>query len=76
LFFFLFSFTIKISEKPIIAKIAILGDSNVGKTALLIRYAEDRFEENTPATIENDYKLKELDYHGTKMKLQIWFVIL
>jgi GTPase SAR1 family protein len=50
----------------------IIGDSGVGKTALLLRYCDNKYDDTTPTTIDNDYRLKELDLNGTKMKLQLW----
>ena len=35
-------------------KITIVGDSGVGKTALLTRYVDQKFEENAKATIGID----------------------
>lgn len=39
-------------------KITIVGDSGVGKTALLTRYVDQKFEENAKATIGIDQKHK------------------
>lgn len=39
-------------------KVIILGDSNVGKTSLLIRYLEKRFEEHPKATLGAAFTLK------------------
>jgi len=39
-------------------KIVLIGDSSVGKSSLLRRFADDSFEESYLATIEVDFKFK------------------
>lgn len=39
-------------------KVALIGDSSVGKSSLLKRYADDHFEETYHATIGVDFKFK------------------
>lgn len=39
-------------------KICLLGESSVGKTCLLRRYADDEFDESTLATIGVDFRFK------------------
>lgn len=41
-----------------ILKICLLGESSVGKTCLLRRYADDEFDESTLATIGVDFRFK------------------
>ena len=53
-------------------KLLILGDSNVGKTSLLLTYADNYFPDSHVATIGIDYKIKEVEIDGLKLKLQIW----
>ena len=53
-------------------KLLILGDSNVGKTSLLLTYVDNYFPDSHVATIGIDYKIKEVDINGLKLKLQIW----
>ena len=44
-------------------KVGIVGDSGVGKTALLSRYIENKFEKNARATlgVESKHKLYNYD---------------
>ena len=37
-------------------KILIIGESGVGKSSLLLRFADDRFDVEMPATIGVDFK--------------------
>ena len=61
------------SKKESLYKILILGDSTVGKTCFLTRYADNTFQENQMATLGVDYKLKNIKMEdGNTVKLQIW----
>jgi Ras-related protein Rab-8A len=53
-------------------KLLMIGDSGVGKTCLLLRYANDSFSPKFITTIGIDFKIKNIDVDGTKIKLQIW----
>ena len=46
-------------KKKVLLKIIILGESGVGKTALLHRYVHGRFIEEHKATIGADFLTKE-----------------
>ena len=50
----------------------LLGDSGVGKSALLMRFAEDNFTESFIATIGIDFKIKTITLNNKTIKLQIW----
>ena len=53
-------------------KILILGDSNVGKTSLLLQYVDGYFPTIYCATIGIEYKIKKININGTDINLQIW----
>ena len=53
-------------------KILILGDSSVGKTAFIVRFCEDKFQEESISTIGVDIKAKFLIRKEKKINLQIW----
>ena len=54
------------------AKILIIGDSTVGKTSILIRWAENVFSLNHRATIGVDFREKSLQISGKNINVQIW----
>jgi len=53
-------------------KLLIIGDSGVGKSALLFRFADNTFSESFISTIGVDYKLKTINVNGNQIRLQIW----
>jgi len=52
-------------------KFLLVGNSYVGKSNLLSRFAEGTFNPNTMGTIV-DYKMKMILCDGYNLKLQIW----
>ena len=52
-------------------KLLFLGESSVGKTSLLLRYIDDKFENSIP-TVGIDVKYKYLTYDNKKIRLDIW----
>ena len=53
-------------------KLLIVGDSGVGKSAMLNRYVDDTFSDIQITTIGVDFKIKTQDINNKKIKLQIW----
>ena len=53
-------------------KILTLGDASVGKTSILIRFAENEFPQTSMPTIGIEYKTKEIQLGGRAVKLQVW----
>ena len=53
-------------------KILIIGDSGVGKSSLLMRFADDTFLENSIRTIGVDFRTRTINVDGERAKLQIW----
>ena len=62
----------KEKDPIIILKILILGDSGVGKTSILLKYINNKFDESHIATIGVDYMDKTIKYKNINVKLQIW----
>jgi len=55
-----------------LVKLFFLGASEVGKSSLVMRFCEDRFEDNFMVTIGVDCKSKYIDRSGWRLKLQVW----
>ena len=53
-------------------KLILVGDSEVGKSTILLNYTENYFCEEMVATIGLENKVKTIDIRGLKAKLQIW----
>lgn len=66
----------KSSQKPdnqnYLVKILIMGDTGVGKTNILTRYVENRFNDSYMATIGVDFKIKTILIDDINIKMQIW----
>jgi Ras-related protein Rab-1A len=53
-------------------KVLIIGNSGVGKSCLLLRFADDIFSDNYISTIGVDFKIRKLELEDKSVKLQIW----
>jgi small GTP-binding protein len=55
-----------------LVKLLLIGESAVGKSCLLLRFAENKFQESFLYTIGIDFKVRHVEINDTKVKLQIW----
>lgn len=53
-------------------KILTIGESEVGKTCILLRYTDNKFSKHHLTTIGIDFKTKIINYYTNKIKLYIW----
>ena len=53
-------------------KFIIVGSMNTGKSALLVRFAENEFHEYMESTVGVDFNSKFLTVDGVRLKLQVW----
>jgi len=61
-----------IKEYDYLFKLVIIGNSGVGKSSLLLRFADDQFNESYLTTIGVDFRFRTLPIDGKNVKLQIW----
>ena len=60
------------NEYDFLFKYLIIGNSGVGKSCLLLRYADDVYTDKHIITIGVDFKIKTLNIEGKKVKTNIW----
>lgn len=53
-------------------KLLLIGDSGVGKSSLLLRFADNSYTGNYITTIGVDFKIRTVTIDNQRVKLQIW----
>ncbi|KAI3680446.1 hypothetical protein L6452_35217 [Arctium lappa] len=53
-------------------KIVLIGDSAVGKSNLLARFARNEFNPNSKSTIGVEFQTQKIQINGKEVKAQIW----
>eukprot|EP00474_Spongospora_subterranea_P008712 CRZ09170.1 hypothetical protein [Spongospora subterranea] len=53
-------------------KLVLIGDSGVGKSCLLLRFADDSFTDSYISTIGVDFRFRTVNIDNKMVKLQIW----
>lgn len=59
-------------EPEILYKIVIVGDSGVGKSCLLVRFTDDKYEDQV-STIGTDFRFRDISVgQGSQVRMQLW----
>jgi small GTP-binding protein len=53
-------------------KLLLIGESSVGKSCILLRYAENKFQESFFTTVGIDFKVRQCVLSGRRVRLQVW----
>ena len=61
-----------INDYEYLFKILLIGNSNVGKSSLFLRFVDEIWKENFVPTIGVDFKIKSIKIDNKTIKLQIW----
>nr|XP_043610787.1 ras-related protein RABA5a [Erigeron canadensis]XP_043610788.1 ras-related protein RABA5a [Erigeron canadensis] len=60
------------SSDDYLFKIVLLGDSGVGKSNLLARFARNEFYSNSKSTIGVEFQTQKMEVNGKEVKAQVW----
>jgi len=64
--------TISVPQNTKRLKILLIGDTRTGKTSIIKRYVNNKFDENIEMTIAFDFKLKTIRHLHQNICLHIW----
>jgi len=53
-------------------KVVLLGEGCVGKTSLVLRYVEDKFNDKHYSTLQASFLTKKLNINGSRVSLSVW----
>lgn len=59
-------------EPEVLFRVIIVGDTGVGKSCLLLRFTEDKFNDQHNVTIGVEFGSKVINFDNTTVKLQVW----
>ena len=59
-------------EYDFIFKVLLLGNSDVGKSSMLLRFVDSVWNDAFTPTIGVDFKVKTLEINNKRVKMQIW----
>jgi small GTP-binding protein len=59
-------------KDEIAIKVTLIGESSVGKTSIINRYAKGNFSQELEPTLGANYSQKKMVRHGKKIRLDLW----
>jgi len=63
---------LKLLDGLVCLKVLVLGEAGVGKSAVMLRFTEERFVRDLLPTVGLDFRVKVLEMLGYSVKLSIW----
>lgn len=60
------------NAKPTLLKVILLGDGGVGKSSLMTRFIQNKFDEQSYHTIGVEFLSKDINVNGNTYAIQIW----
>lgn len=61
-----------IRQPSVKAKVVLLGEGAVGKTSIVLRYVENKFNDKHVQTLQASFLQKNLNISGQRIQLSIW----
>merc|ERR1712124_161801 len=62
----------KMTSYNYLFKFIIIGDSNVGKSSLMLQFTDNKFKSDNDPTIGVEFGSASIKYNEKQLKLQIW----
>jgi GTP-binding protein of the ras superfamily involved in termination of M-phase len=59
-------------NNSVVVKVGIVGDSQIGKTSLMVKYVEGTFDEDYIQTLGVNFMEKTISIRGTEITFSIW----
>ncbi|KAL5277877.1 RAB21 family protein [Megaselia abdita] len=53
-------------------KVVLLGEGCVGKTSIILRYVEDKFNSKHISTLQASFLTKKINFDGKRVQLNVW----
>lgn len=60
------------NKSPFSCRVVIIGDSSVGKTSILSRFIDERFDPGERSTVGANYQLYTDEIDGEPIEIQLW----
>ena|SRR3990167_31068 len=53
-------------------RLITIGDAGVGKSCMILRFTEDKFDHQKGSTVGVEYSTKDIEIEDTRIRLQLW----
>ncbi|KAG0305628.1 septum-promoting GTP-binding protein 1, partial [Dissophora globulifera] len=60
------------SHNSVVIKVGMVGDSQIGKTSLMVKYVEGSFDEDYVQTLGVNFMEKTISIRNTEITFSIW----